>query len=132
MSKKTALREQLDVVTRNSVDPAGHLPSGCSPGSWKLWILGVVISVVLPFWKSKWGPLLKLKNEVETVVKVAENVTDVVEKVAEGVEKVAEDVAEMLPEGGKLRNAVELVEHVAEETAKDAHLVEGLIDKVLN
>lgn len=57
--------------------------------------------------------------------------TEMVERVAEGVDKVAEDVAEMLPEGGKLRGAVEFVEHVAELTAKDAHLVEGFIDKVL-
>lgn len=65
------------------------------------------------------------------MVEVAEEVTEMVEKVADGVEKVAEDVAEILPEGGKLRGAVEFVEHVAEVTSKDARLVEGLIDKVL-
>lgn len=69
-------------------------------------------------------------DEVDKVVEVAEEVTEVVEKVAEGVEKVAEDMAEVLPEGGKLRGAAEFVERVAEETAKDARLVEGLIDKV--
>ncbi|KAK4740873.1 hypothetical protein SAY87_024461 [Trapa incisa] len=122
----------LDVVAGSSVDPVGHLapPPGASPGSWTWWILGVVVSVVLPFTKSKWGPLLKLKNEVEAIVEMAEEATEVVEKVAEGVEKVAEDVAELLPEGGKLRSTVEFVEHVAEVTAKDARMVEGFIEKV--
>ncbi|KAK4792234.1 hypothetical protein SAY86_022669 [Trapa natans] len=114
----------LDVVVRSSFDPVGHLPPpGASPGSWTWWILGAVVAVVLPFTKSRWGPLLKLKNEVETVVEMAEEVTEV-------VEKVAEDVAELLPQGGKLRDTVELVEHVAEVTAKDAHMVKGFIEKL--
>lgn len=63
---------------------------------------------------------------------MAEEVTEVVEKVAEEAEKVAEDVAEHLPEGGKLKAAATLVENIAKETAKDAHLVEDIIEKVLS
>lgn len=77
------------MVVRSGVEPGGIVPSDGSPGSWyihfhlvptyteelivisirlyyfcrNLWILGMVISVVLPFWKSKWGPLLKLKSK---------------------------------------------------------------------
>ncbi|OMP07495.1 hypothetical protein CCACVL1_01292, partial [Corchorus capsularis] len=58
-----------------------------NPGSWKFWLLGMLMSVVLPFWRGKWGPLMKIKQEVETIIDTVEAVTDVVEKVAEQVEK---------------------------------------------
>ncbi|KAI4388714.1 hypothetical protein MLD38_001019 [Melastoma candidum] len=119
-----------DLVVRSSVDPGSPpLPSDPS-GSWKMWLLGVIVSVVLPFFSSKWGPLLKLKNEVEAVVEKAELVTETIEKVAEGVEKVAEEIEERLPEGGKLRAAVEAVDKVAKAAAKGAELAGDVIDKV--
>ncbi|KAL2232308.1 UNVERIFIED_CONTAM: hypothetical protein Sindi_1410800 [Sesamum indicum] len=43
-------------------------------------------------------------------MKMTEEVVEAVEKVAGEVEKVAEDIADDLPEGGKLRNAVDFVE----------------------
>lgn len=52
------------------------------------------------------------------------------EKAAEEVEKVAEDIADDLPEGGKLRQAVDFVEKLAERTANDAGVVDDFIDKV--
>lgn len=52
------------------------------------------------------------------------------EKAAEEVEKVAEDIADDLPEGGKLRKAVDFVEKLAERTANDAGVVDDFIDKV--
>ncbi|KAK4391008.1 hypothetical protein Sango_2164100 [Sesamum angolense] len=91
---------------------------------------GVAITVVVPFFSGKWASLLKLKNEVETAVETVEEIVEAVEKVAEGVEKVAEDIADDLPEGGRLRKAVDFVESVAERASKDAHLVGDFIDKV--
>lgn len=61
----------------------------------------------------------------------AETVVEVIEKVAEKVEDVAEEIADHLPAGGKLKQAATLVENVARETAKDAHMVDAVIDKVL-
>ncbi|KDP41430.1 hypothetical protein JCGZ_15837 [Jatropha curcas] len=121
-----------DMVVYNGVDPGPVLPSdpSSSPGSWKMWILGMLITVVLPVWRNKWWPLLTLKDRVESVVETAEDVTDIVEKVAEKIEKVAEEVADHLPEGGKLKDAVTVVENVAKETAKDAHLVHQVIDNM--
>lgn len=55
---------------------------------------------------------------------------EAVEKAAEEVEKVAEDIADDLPEGGKLRKAVDFVEKLAERTANDAGVVDDFIDKV--
>lgn len=55
--------------------------------------------------------------------------TDIVEEVADKVEQVAEEVAEHLPDG-KLKDAVTMVEHLAETAGKDAHLAGDIIDKV--
>ena len=66
---------------------------------------------------------------MDKIVETTELVVDVVEKAAEEVEKVADEVADKLPEGG-LKAAAGLIGDIAEETAKDAHIVGDLIDKV--
>lgn len=98
--------------------------------SWQLWALGTVISVFLPFTTSKWGPLLKLKNDADKMLVKAEQISDAVEEVAEKVEKIADEIGDQLPDGGKLQAALEMVEDLAEETAKEARLAGELIDKV--
>ncbi|XP_057974238.1 uncharacterized protein LOC131162099 [Malania oleifera] len=90
----------------------------------------MLLTIILPFLKHKWGPLLKLTREIETAAEATEHVTEMVEKVAEEVEKVTEEVVDELPEGGKLKKAVAFVENVAKETAKDAHLAQDIIEKV--
>ncbi|XVF36648.1 hypothetical protein REPUB_Repub19eG0075200 [Reevesia pubescens] len=122
-----------NMVVRNSSETgAPPFPFNLLPGSnnWLLWVLGTVISLILPFTTSKWGPLLKLKNEADHILQTAENISDAVEAVAEKVEKIADEIGDQLPEGGKLRATLELVEDLAEETAKNAHLTGDLIDKV--
>ncbi|KAD6119541.1 hypothetical protein E3N88_10812 [Mikania micrantha] len=69
-------------------------------------------------------------DEVDTVVEETEKIVDRIEEVAETVDKVAKDVAEHLPDGGKLKNAVVFVEGVAEEIAREAHLVEDFLHEV--
>ena len=64
------------------------------------------------------------------MVELADQVADIVEEVAEGVEKVADEVADHLPEGGKLKQVATFVENVARETAKDADIVDDVIEKV--
>lgn len=63
-------------------------------------------------------------------METVEDVAEFVEMVAEGVEKVAEDVSDNLP-AGKLKDAIDRIEEVAETAAKDAHLVDDFIDKVI-
>ncbi|XP_010272973.1 PREDICTED: uncharacterized protein LOC104608631 [Nelumbo nucifera] len=116
---------KMDVTVYSSVQPGGS-PSN----SWRNWIFGMLISIILPFWRNKWAPLLTLKREVDTVVETIENVVNVVEVVAEEVENVADEIAKKLPEGGKLKEAVCAVEHIAKEAAKDAHLAEEFLEKV--
>ncbi|KVH98517.1 hypothetical protein Ccrd_023258 [Cynara cardunculus var. scolymus] len=78
----------------------------------------------------KWNQILKIKDGVDTVIEETEKIADCVEEVAETVDKVAKDVADHLPEGGQWRNAAVFVEGVAEEIAREAHLVEDFLDKV--
>ncbi|XVE60545.1 hypothetical protein DITRI_Ditri05aG0137300 [Diplodiscus trichospermus] len=122
-----------NMVVCDSVGSGPTVPSASSPtpvpGSWKPWILGILLSVILPFWRGKWGPLLKLKEEVQAVINKVEAVTDTVEKVAEEVEKVADDIGDQLPEG-RLKDALEFVEDMAEDTADGAQLAGDFIDKV--
>uniref|UniRef100_A0A6N2MLG0 Pterin-binding domain-containing protein n=1 Tax=Salix viminalis TaxID=40686 RepID=A0A6N2MLG0_SALVM len=61
--------------------------------------------------------------------KTTETVAETVEKVADKLDKVAEDLADILPEG-KLKQAVRVIEDIAEEAEKDAHLVDEAIEKL--
>ncbi|CAK9159138.1 unnamed protein product [Ilex paraguariensis] len=116
-------------VVHNSVQPGAPIPSGNPSNSWTCWLLGMVLSIVLPFWRQGLTPLQALRNKVDTIVETAELVVDVVEKAAEEVEKIADEVADKLPEGG-LKAAAVLIGDIAEETAKDARIADDLIDKV--
>ncbi|KAH6782587.1 hypothetical protein C2S51_007880 [Perilla frutescens var. frutescens] len=127
MRLRKCCRSKGRFIVRSVVQPGAPPPS---PFNLINWILGIAITVVLPFFSNKWTSLLRIKNEVETVVEIAEEIVVAVEKVAEGVEKAAENLAEDLPEGGGLRKAVDFVEHVAERANKDAHIVGDFIDKV--
>ncbi|KAJ8772228.1 hypothetical protein K2173_027405 [Erythroxylum novogranatense] len=126
---RNAINTKMDMAVQSGSGAGPSLPSDPFPGSWKVWIIGMVISAVLPFWRGKWWPLMNLKDTVESAVEAVDQVADIVEKVAEEVEKVAEAVADHLPEG-EIKEAVEFVENLAEETAKGAHLAEEVIDKV--
>ncbi|CAN6542810.1 unnamed protein product [Malus baccata var. baccata] len=121
-------QKKMDVVV-NGVEPGAPLPSGPSGNNWKLWLVGMLFSVVIPFWKNKWWPLLKFKETISTALDTVEDVAEMVEKVAGEVEKVADDIADHLPEG-KLQRAARIVESVAREAAKDAALADDLIEQV--
>ncbi|KAH7524335.1 hypothetical protein FEM48_Zijuj06G0108400 [Ziziphus jujuba var. spinosa] len=124
-------KTKMDMVVNNGVVPGPPFPdSDTFPGSWKGWILGLLMTVILPFLTNKWGPLLKFKKDVETAVDTAEDVLEKVEKVAEDIGKVADEIGDHLPEGAKLRKAAQFVEDIAKETVKDINLAEDIIDKV--
>ncbi|KAK1370865.1 hypothetical protein POM88_036957 [Heracleum sosnowskyi] len=120
-----------NLVVYSSMQPGTPIPSGNPSGTnWKGWVVGLLLSIVLPFYRTKLTSFLALKKEVETVVDTAEIILDVVEKVAEEVVEIADILEEKLPEGGKMKNAIERVETVAREIAKDADLLEDLLQKV--
>ncbi|KAL3638797.1 hypothetical protein CASFOL_016704 [Castilleja foliolosa] len=133
-SNKT--RAQSNIITKrnhftvyaNSV-PGNPSPSG-PPSSHPMgWIIGIVVSLVLPFFTNKWGPLWVLRNRIMNAVQSVEDIVEAVEKVAEKVDEIAEDIGDDLPQG-KLKDLVHLVENMAEKTAKTADCIDNVIDKV--
>lgn len=99
---------------------------------WKSWILGTIFTILLSFiTRGKWGPLLLLKEKVETTIEKAEQVANIVEEVAERVDKMAERTAKNLPKG-KRRVVAEFVENVAEDVEKIAQNAEDALEKVEN
>ncbi|XP_061968404.1 uncharacterized protein LOC133691823 isoform X2 [Populus nigra] len=135
-----ARNTKMERAVYNSLGAGPAHPSAPSPcliqlygdlrTSRKGWVLGMLISIILPFCRNKWGALLLIKDKVEQVVETADHVADIVEEVAEEVGKVAEEVADHLPEGGKLQQVATFIENVAKETAKDANVVDEIIEKV--
>ncbi|PRQ21345.1 hypothetical protein RchiOBHm_Chr7g0238181 [Rosa chinensis] len=128
--QRVQIGSKILLMVVNSVDPGTPpLPSDPSGGSWKMWLLGVLFSLIIPFTKNKWYPLLTLKDRVETAMDAAEEVAELVEKVSEKVEEVADDIGNHLPEG-KLRHAAMLVEELADKTGKAAAMADDIIEKV--
>ncbi|XP_026390039.1 uncharacterized protein LOC113285348 isoform X1 [Papaver somniferum] len=124
------LYKKMDATVYASVQPGLPVPTPSPSGSnWKGWILGAFLSIILPLLRHK-SPLLTLKSKVDMVVGTIDTVAEVIEMVAEGVEKVADQVADQLPEG-HLKGAIECVESIAHEAAKDAHLADQFLDKIV-
>ncbi|XP_074369842.1 uncharacterized protein LOC141711345 [Apium graveolens] len=101
---------------------------GGLPKTWKGWLVGMVVTVVIPLMTNKWGTLSKWTKKIEDAVQKVEDIVEAVEDVAEKVEKIAEDIIEDLPDG-KLKTAIGLFEHAAEVIARDAKQIDNVIDK---
>ncbi|XP_019156806.1 PREDICTED: uncharacterized protein LOC109153351 isoform X3 [Ipomoea nil] len=115
------------------VEPGLPLPPG-PPNNSKSsnlhgWILGILISVILPLLYRKRGSLMQLKNRAEKALYTVEEIVDRVERTAEVVDKVAGNVAEDLS-AGKFRETVRSIENVAEKVDKSAEALGDFIDKV--
>nr|XP_043635256.1 uncharacterized protein LOC122606471 [Erigeron canadensis] len=113
-----------------SVHPGNPPPPSPTGDSWQQWIFGIITTIIVPFLTTKWSKLLKIKDEVDTVIEETEKVVDCVEEVAETVDKVAKDVEGTLPQDGKWRKAAVFVERLAEEISKEAHLVDDFLHEV--
>ncbi|XP_031123815.1 uncharacterized protein LOC116026625 [Ipomoea triloba] len=93
------------------------------------WILGILISVILPLLYRKRGTLMQVKNMAEKALYTVEETVERIERAAEVVDKVAENVADDLP-AGKFRATVRSIENVAEKVDKSAEALGDFIDKV--
>ncbi|KAH7866120.1 hypothetical protein Vadar_015818 [Vaccinium darrowii] len=114
----------------DKVQPSGPPPRKPIFPTWAKWVFGSLISIILPFWKLKWGSLILLEDKVEQVVEEVEVVAEVVEKVAETAEKVSAEVADKFPDNSKLKEAALVVEHISTVAATDAEMAEDVIHKV--
>ncbi|XP_024933501.3 uncharacterized protein LOC107427618 isoform X1 [Ziziphus jujuba] len=97
---------------------------------WARWVLGSILTLLLPFWKQYWGKLQRIEGKVEMVAEEVESVAEVVEKVAIKAEKVSSEVANVLPDNGKLKETALIVEHISKIAAQDAQLTLDIIHKV--
>ncbi|KAL7583280.1 hypothetical protein Lser_V15G44516 [Lactuca serriola] len=119
------------VVCSNITPPPGvPLPSGPPSDSMNGWVLCIVLTFVLPFITRKWGPLIALKNRVDTAVDMAEHIAEVMEDVAGKVDKVIDSITDDLPEDSKLRKRLEAIDELIEGVAMSAHIANDIIDKV--
>ncbi|CAN1188654.1 hypothetical protein LINPERHAP2_LOCUS39452 [Linum perenne] len=112
------------------IPPFPSLPDpNSSPGSWKLLLVGLAMAVLVPFWRKRlWSDV---KERFDDVVNTVEKVAEVVENVAEQIEKVADEMGNnMNIPAGKLKDAFEFIEDVADKTEKGAQLTGDVIDKV--
>ncbi|XP_057422445.1 uncharacterized protein LOC130716254 [Lotus japonicus] len=116
-------------VKNAKVQPEGPASTMFTFPSWLRWVLGSVLSLVLPFWKY-WQKFQMIEEEAEVVVEEVEEVAKVVEKVAMVAEKVSEDVAEMFPKDSNLHNAALVLERASEHAAHGAQQTEEFIHKV--
>ncbi|CAI9303034.1 unnamed protein product [Lactuca saligna] len=110
--------------------PGVPLPSGSPSGSMIGWVLCIVLTFVVPFITRKWGPLIALKNRVDTAVDMAEHIAEVMEDVAGKVDKVIDTITDDLPEDSKLRKKLEAIDELIEGVAMSAHIANDIIDKV--
>ncbi|CAI0447896.1 unnamed protein product [Linum tenue] len=105
-------------------------PSSSSGGfDWKGWLVGVIMSVLLPFWRGQLWSLKKIQVNVESVLERMEEVAETVEEVAEKVEEVADEIGDNLPEG-ELKEMLEKVEEAAGKAAKAADVAQQVLETV--
>ncbi|CAL1389011.1 unnamed protein product [Linum trigynum] len=138
--RHSSSRRTADVAVRSAgVDPvavADALPAGISlpfdlphDSQWQLWLLGAVASFAIPLATGKLGPLGKLFDKFDAAVDTAQGVAEMVDQMAEKVEEVADDIGNSLP-AGALKEALEYVENLADQTEKAAEYAGDLLDKV--
>ncbi|MFS7953167.1 hypothetical protein Hanom_Chr07g00615391 [Helianthus anomalus] len=128
----TTHRWNLMTVYAN-VEPAGPPPPpppGSPFGSWKNWVIGVLMTFIIPLVTTKGGRIKLLLQKVDQIVDTAEHISEVVEAVADKVDKVVEELEDVLPEGSELKKTLDFIENVAEKVEKDAHTAGDFIDKV--
>ncbi|KAM0036000.1 hypothetical protein Hdeb2414_s0015g00453131 [Helianthus debilis subsp. tardiflorus] len=130
LSPTGGVRRNSMIVYAN-VEPAGKPspPSGSS-GSWKNWVIGILMTVIVPFFTAKGGPIKLLIQRVDQIMDTAEHITEVVEAVADKVDKVVEELGDELPEGSEIKKTLDFIENIAERVERDAQNAGDFIDKV--
>lgn len=118
------------MAIKSSIQPIPPSMDSVAPAAQrKNWIMELVVRLIMPLLKSRWGVFLLYKNEVDKAIEAAEEVAEVVEKVAEEVEMTAEELVEELPDGN-IKNTMRFIENVAHQAAKEAQLADATILKV--
>ncbi|KAI3513718.1 hypothetical protein L1887_21057 [Cichorium endivia] len=124
--------QRATLVRQSNINPPPEppLPSGSPSGSLRNWIVGLVLTFILPFFTHKWGSWLLLKNQVDQKIEATEHVVKAVESAADKLDKVIDGITDDLPDGSKLKKALEFLDEIAEGVAKTAHVADDFINKV--
>ncbi|CAN1302688.1 hypothetical protein LINPERPRIM_LOCUS25573 [Linum perenne] len=86
--------------------------------SWVKWVLGTILTIVLPFWKHKWERMKTIETEV-------------VEQMATVAENLSSEAAEIIPStNGRLKEAALVVERISKTTAHEAHVARDFLLKL--
>ncbi|KAK9048654.1 hypothetical protein SSX86_032380 [Deinandra increscens subsp. villosa] len=131
----TAARRNSMIAFAAAGEPAAPPPPpppSSSSGSWKNWVIGILMTFIVPAFTTKGGPIKLLMLKVDQIVDTAEHITDVVEAVADKVDKVVEELGDNLPEGSEIKKTLDFIENIAEKVEKDAHTAGDFIDKRLD
>ncbi|KAK4417110.1 hypothetical protein Salat_2536500 [Sesamum alatum] len=98
--------------------------------SWQKWLLGLLLTVILPALGYKGGLFLNLKSKIDNAIETVEHVTEVVEEVAEEAEKIVEEVEEKLPGDSQIKEALESLDDLARKAVLEAKKAEDVVHKV--
>nr|GEU46100.1 hypothetical protein [Tanacetum cinerariifolium] len=88
------LGHPVDQVPPGAPDPSGSLTN---------WIVGIVLTCVLPLITYKWGSLALLKNKADTVMETTEHVMETIEAMAKGADEIIDEITDGLPDNSKLK-----------------------------
>ncbi|KAL8060953.1 hypothetical protein ABFX02_02G057000 [Erythranthe guttata] len=121
---------EKDQIEEVQVQPALTSPLKFDFSNWVKWLLGSMLSFLLPFWKNKWENLLTFEGKAAKVVEEVEAAAQVVEKVTTTADNALTELANQFPDGSKLKEATQLMEHASAVAAQDAQLIENIIHKV--
>ncbi|KAL0449392.1 UNVERIFIED_CONTAM: hypothetical protein Slati_1495600 [Sesamum latifolium] len=109
---------------------ASALPNN-PPSSWQKWLLGLLLTVILPALGYKGGLFLNLKSKIDKAIETVEHVTEMVEEVAEEAEKIVEEVEEKLPGDSQIKEALDSLDDLAKKAVLEAKKAEDVVHKVL-
>ncbi|KZV38170.1 hypothetical protein F511_35993 [Dorcoceras hygrometricum] len=97
----------------------------------KKWLLGLLLTVILPAVSHKGGLLVGLKAKIDNAIVKVEHVTEVVEEIAEEADKIVEEVEAKLPGDSKLKKTLDKFDQLAKQAVEEAKLAEDIIHKDL-
>ncbi|XP_073156264.1 uncharacterized protein [Henckelia pumila] len=116
-------------ISRNFVPRAASSPDPAT-APWKKWLVGILLTVILPAIGHKGGLFVGLKAKIDKAIEKVELVTEVVEEIADEAEKIVEELEAKLPGDSKLRKTLDKFDNLAKLAVNEAKQAEDIVHKV--
>ncbi|KAL3818936.1 hypothetical protein ACJIZ3_004841 [Penstemon smallii] len=120
----------MTISMSSSIQPKASASPNNPSSSWKKWLIGILLTVILPAIGHKGGLWVGLKGKIDKAIGTVEHVTELVEEMAEEAEKIVEEVEEKLPGDSKIKEALESLDDLAKKAVVESKKAEDLIHKV--